>query len=50
MLYLESSIHLHEVEFIGISVKNKLYCACIVVTYGFSRSNSSLSNLGSHYR
>lgn len=45
MLYLKTSVHLHEVELIGVSVKDELDGTSIVVVNGLSCSNSGITHL-----
>uniref|UniRef100_A0A0A9CKW7 Methylcrotonoyl-CoA carboxylase subunit alpha n=2 Tax=Arundo donax TaxID=35708 RepID=A0A0A9CKW7_ARUDO len=45
MFNLESSIHLHEIEFSRKSIHNKLHCSSIVVTNCLCCRHSSFTNM-----
>jgi hypothetical protein len=45
MLYLQTSIHLHEVKFVGFCVEDEFNCASIVVADCLRSSHCRLTNL-----
>lgn len=47
MFNLKSCVHLHEVMFVGIEIKNELNSTCIVISYSFGSLDSWLTNLRS---
>jgi hypothetical protein len=45
VLNLETGVHLHEVEFVSVSVKDELDSSCIGVINGLGSSNGSFTHL-----
>ena len=39
VLNLESGVHFHEIVFVWVKIKNKLHCACIIITNSSSCFN-----------
>lgn len=47
MLYLQASVHFHEIELICCSIKDELNSSCVVISNSFGSSNGRFTNLKS---